>query len=251
MQNKLSVVMITKNADRLLAKSLESVKGLADEIIIIDNNSDDNTVKIAKKFNVKIYSLATENLGEQKEYGVTKTKNQWVLILDSDEIVTNALAKEIKNVISKPTKFYGFKIPYQNHLFGRPIFYGGENYNKLVLFKKQYATIKHRLVHENFLVKNHNYGLLKNKILHYSYPNLYYMFAKFTDYAIREARQRKQNAEKSSLKKIFAYPSHMFYARYIKDKGYKDYWARIFLDLGFAYMEFATYLFLAILNLKK
>lgn len=249
--NKLSVVMITRNADRLLTNSLESVKKLADEIIVVDNNSNDNTVEIAKNFGAKVYSLSTDNLGEQKNYGVSKTKNDWVLILDSDEMVSETLAREIKNTISKPTKFYGFKIPYQNHLFGKPIFYGGEDYAMLRLFKKKYAKINHALIHETVIVKNFNFGKLDNKILHYSYNNLCQLYAKFTDYAIREARQKKQNAEKSSLKKVFAYPAHMFYARYIKDKGYKDYWARIFLDLGFSYMEFLTYLALAIFNLKK
>lgn len=248
---KLSVVMITRNADRLLAKSLESVQKLASEIVIVDNNSNDKTIEIAKQFGAKIYSLSTDNLGEQKNYGVKQATNNWVLILDSDEVVSPELAKEIKTVLGKTTKFYGFKIPYQNHLFGEPIYYGGENYAMLRLFQKKYAKINQALIHETVIVKNFNFGQLKNKIWHYSYTSLFQLYRKFTDYAIREARQKRQNAEKSSLKKIVAYPIHMFYARYIKDKGYQDYWARIFLDMGFAYMEFLTYLLLAIFNLRK
>ena len=67
------------------------------------------------------------------------------------------------------------------------------------------------------------------------------MFGKFTDYAKREARQKINKGEKSSIKKIVFYPLHMFWARFIKDKGYKDGIFRIPLDVGFAYMEFLTY----------
>jgi len=251
MKRGLSVVTITRNAARILDLSLCSARNIANEIIIVDNNSTDETLSIAKKYEARIYPLSTNNLGQQKEYGVKQAKYEWVLILDSDEVILPKLQQEIKKAISKPTKYYGFEIPYQNHLFGKPLYYGGENYHKMVLFKKKYASIRHLLVHEHFRVKNLNHGRLKNKMQHFSYLNLLQMYAKFTDYAIRDARQKKLDFEKSSLAKIFKYPAHMFWARYIKDKGYKDYWPRIFLDLGFAYMEFLTYSYLALLNLKQ
>ena len=70
------------------------------------------------------------------------------------------------------------------------------------------------------------------------------MFNKFTDYAKRDVQTKINNREKSSLKKIILYPLHMFWARFFKDKGYKDGLFRIPLDLGFAYMEFLTYFLL-------
>ena len=75
------------------------------------------------------------------------------------------------------------------------------------------------------------------------------MFIKFTDYAIREAKQKARKHEKSSLKKIFLYPLHMFWARFFKDKGYRDGIRRIILDAGFAYMELLTYSALLLYNL--
>ncbi len=70
------------------------------------------------------------------------------------------------------------------------------------------------------------------------------MFAKSTDYAHREAQRKRKNGEHAGILKLVTYPVHMFYARYIKDKGYRDHISRIILDLGFAYMEFLTYLLL-------
>lgn len=241
MKKRLSVVVITKNAERLLAKSLDSVKNIADEIVLVDSESTDNTLEIAKQFSARIFKLKTENLGLQKEFGVKKAKYKWILILDSDEVVSPKLSSEIAKTISKKTKFYGFKVPYQNFLFGKPINYGGENYSKLILFQKKFGEIKHVLVHENYNVKNYNSGRLRNKMYHYSYSSLLQMYRKFTNYALSEATQKFLDQEKSSLKKIVAYPIHMFWARYIKSKGYKDGVVRIVLDLGFAYMEFLTY----------
>ena len=77
------------------------------------------------------------------------------------------------------------------------------------------------------------------------------MFRKFTDYGIRMAKEKHLSGDKSSLKKIFIYPIHMFWARFIEDKGHEDGLFRIPLDLGFAYMEFVTYLILFILNIKN
>ena len=70
------------------------------------------------------------------------------------------------------------------------------------------------------------------------------MYKKFTDYAIRNASEKLKKGEKTSIKKIFIYPVHMFWARFIKDKGYKDGFFRMPLDIGFAYMEFLTYFLL-------
>jgi hypothetical protein len=77
------------------------------------------------------------------------------------------------------------------------------------------------------------------------------MFSKFTDYGIRMGKEKFLNGEKSSFKKIFIYPAHMFWARFIKDKGFEDGFFRIPLDILFAYMEFMTYITLFILNIKN
>lgn len=76
------------------------------------------------------------------------------------------------------------------------------------------------------------------------------MFKKFTDYGVRMAKEKYSANEKSSFRKIFIYPAHMFWARFIKDEGHLDGLFRIPLDLGFAYMEFVTYIFLTYFIIK-
>ncbi len=251
MIKKLSVLIISKNSASVIEKTLLSVKNLVGKIIIIDNYSTDQTRQIAKKYQTEIFLHKEENLGKQKAYGLKKVKTPWILILDTDEVVSTKLAKEIKQILAKNVSSAGFYIPYQNHLFGRPLKYGGENYQMLRLFRKNAALIEKLPLHEKVIIKKGKVGRLKNKIYHYSYRSLWQIFVKFTDYAIRDYRLKCENREKSSFAKIILYPLHMFYARFIKDKGYKDGLFRIPLDLGFAYMEFLTYLLLACANLKQ
>lgn len=252
MKSKLSLLIITKNAQVLIEKTLESVKGLVDEIIVVDDYSGDKTVEIAKKYGAKVFLHHGEDLGKQKRYGLKKVTGEWVLMLDSDETVSKELYKEIAKLLNgHMAKRNGYMIPFQNHFLGRPVNYGGEDYKMLRLLRKEAVLIKPSLVHEKFELKSGKAGELKGKIYHYSYRTLTQMFSKFTDYALREARQKARKGEKTSLRKIFLYPLHMFWARFIKDKGYKDELFRIPLDLGFAYMEFLTYLFLLIQELRQ
>lgn len=255
MHRSLSLVIITKNAEELLGNCLQSVQGLVDEIVLVDDYSKDKTLEIAKKYNARIYKRHNKNLGKQKAYGLQKAKFDWILFLDADEMISKELKKEIISLlncsITKETiqqsnnrtiDDVAYYIPYQNHCFGKPVNYGGENYAMVRLFKKAHAISHPSLVHEKVEIKKGGIGRLRNKIYHYSYRSLWQMYRKFTDYAVREAYQKIQKQETASLKKLTLYPLHMFWARFIEDKGYKDGLFRIPLDLGFAYMEFLTYL---------
>ena len=247
MKTKLSLLLISKDADELLEACLRSSKGLVDEIIIIDDFSSDRTLEIAKRYNAKIYLHHEHDFGKQRAYGLKKVSGEWVLVLDSDEVLSDGLKSEINKILSPRLSrdsrmtISGYLIPFQNHFLGRPVKYGGENYKMLRLFKKDSVGIEPGLVHEHFALKQGKVGKLKHKIYHYSYRSLIQVFKKFTDYAIREAKQKIKKSERTSFKKIFIYPPHMFWARFIKDKGYKDGIFRLPLDLGFAYMEFLTY----------
>lgn len=254
MKASLSLVIITKNAEKFLDKTLFSVSKLVNEIILVDDYSTDSTIKIAQKYRAQIFFHHEKDLGKQRAFALNKASSEWVLVLDADEMISPALKKEITYVLTSriyhlKSNIVGYWIPFQTHFLGRPLHYGGENYKKLVLFKTDAVTIKPALVHEKYELIKGEAGYLKNKVFHYSYQSLFSMYRKFTDYAVRDAQQKKQSGEKSSLKKIILYPIHMFWARFVEDKGYKDGIFRIPLDLGFAYMEFLTY-FLMLFNKK-
>ncbi len=255
MKASLSALIITKNNEETVGKTIESVRNF-DEIVVVDSNSTDKTRDIVYKVLKvhKVYKVVTkefDDIGKQRSYGMKYVSGDWVLILDSDEVVSERLAKEIKSVIrSQKLNNSAYEIPYQNYFLGRQINHGGENYKMVRLFRKAELEIKPSILHNKLFVKKGKIGKLKGKIIHHSYRSLGQVYSKFTDYSFRMAKIKVKNGEKSSFKKIFLYPIHMFWARFIKDKGYEDGLFRIPLDLGFAYMEFLTYLILFLMSLR-
>ena len=236
----LGVSIITKNAQQTLGATLKSVNGWVEEIVIVDDYSTDNTQAIAHKFTRQFIQHRYEGEGAQRSYALAKMSTDWVLILDADEVVPLNLKKEIQTTI-KTTLQDGFRIPIQSHLFGKPIHYGGEDYKKLILFRRKNGYSTKDEIHAHYNLHKGEVGELKHKLNHYSYLSMRQMFLKFTSYSYRLARQKKQQGEKTSFKKICCYGPHMFYARYIKAQGYKDGYSRLFLDILYSYMESLTY----------
>ncbi|MFA6005196.1 MAG: glycosyltransferase family 2 protein [Patescibacteria group bacterium] len=248
--SKLSVAIITKNAAETIRNTLRSVQTVADELLVVDDGSTDQTVKIAEECGARVVSHHEKDFGKQKAYAVSLTSYRWVLVLDSDETVTEKFGQELERILRNP-QFDAFYVPFQTHLFGKPLHYGGENYKKLVFFDKSKVVIHASAVHEAFIPLTARTATTAHKINHYSYRSLKQMFSKFTDYALRDAESKFKHNENGGVRKIFLYPLHMFWARFVKDKGYKDGISRIILDGGFAYMEFLTYFALSVRRMTK
>ncbi|NTU73186.1 glycosyltransferase family 2 protein, partial [Candidatus Roizmanbacteria bacterium] len=214
-----------------------------DEILVVDNGSVDHTLEVAIRYGAKIYTSLSPDFGVRKQLALSKATGKWVLCLDSDEALVPGLGREILRTISADKQCQtAYEIYFQNHLFGKPLHYGGETYSKLTFFPKNAVHMDPTLLHETFVPnKGIDVKKLHNKALHYSYQSLPQMFRKFTDYGVRAARMNRANGESVNLKKLVLYPLHMVWARYIVDKGYRDGLGRIILDLGFGYMEFLSY----------
>ena len=95
---KLSVVMITLNAGRTIERSLNSVSRLADEIIVVDSGSGDRTKELAAACGARVINHGWEGYGAQKNFAIGQTRNDWVLSLDSDELVSVELAHSISSL---------------------------------------------------------------------------------------------------------------------------------------------------------
>src|SRR3989339_47439 len=247
MKHDISVIMITKNAESTIENSLKSVSSWVREIIVVDSYSTDKTVEIAERHKSIVYKHKYEGEGKQRNFALSKAKLNWVLVLDADESVTSKLKNEILRII-KATKLLGFNIPVQSYYKNKQLNYGGENYKKMILFKRVQGKSTLDQIHAVCQVHDKKIGLLKNKLNHFPYTSFCQVIKKFTSYSYRVAMVKAKKGEKASLKKIFLYPIHMFYARFIKDKGYKDGLFRIPLDMVFAYMEGLAYLILFISN---
>lgn len=246
----LSVIILTKNNERIIENCLKSIS-FAKEIIIVDSGSKDKTLDIAKKLRAKIFFSKSESFGFQRNLGIEKATMPWILFLDSDERVSANLKKEMFKVLKEP-KLDAYWIPIASHFGQKRLFYGGENYRKLILFKKEIGKCTNQNVGEHIEVeKDAKVGRFRSSVFHYSYQSFWQVLKKFTFYARLEAKDRLARRERVTPKKMIFYPIHMFWARYFKEKGWKDKWRGFLIAWLFSYMEFVTFLFLFLQNIKR
>lgn len=198
---KLSVITLTMNSERSLEATLRSVSGWADELIIVDSGSVDRTVEIAEKFGCKVFHKKLQGFGEQKSYGVSQSSNDWVMIVDSDEVVTDELKKEISiRLVNADVK--GYKVPITLVFMGRVMRYGREHkMPHLRLFDKGSGNYNTSKVHEDVRL-NGEAGSLDNHILHYSYADLNEYFKKFNYYTSLAAEDLKNKGRRTNTFEI-------------------------------------------------
>jgi len=243
----LTTLIVAKNAGDSIRKTLKSTVGLGSRVFVINDYSTDNTAKIAREYNADVLAYHADGFEKIRTYALSKVTTEWVLILDSDEVLTQENRSEILTAI-ETKEFNGFYILFRNHLFERKLSHG-ELHKKLVLFKLS-KLIKHdSIIHEQCKILG-KVATLKSEAQHYSYRNANQVLCKFIDYSIQTAKINKRNNLVLSFRTLFLYPLHMFYARFIKDEGYKDGPARLFLDLQFAQMEFLSYFLIPFVNAK-
>lgn len=174
MKEKIGVLITTFNSEKTLEKAMKSVEW-CEEILVVDSFSSDNTVSIAEKFNSRIVLHEYMGSSQQLEYGVSLLNNDYVIILDSDEEISEPLKNEIID-IQKSGNFNegGYYIPRQNYFLGRWLKYGGwDNDFQYRLLKKSNVRFKHAhqahwSIEVDFPTKK-----LESKILHYSYENIF------------------------------------------------------------------------------
>ena len=244
--NRLSVAIITKNAEKTIGDCLEAVNW-ADEIIIHDRISTDRTVEICQGHpNVKVYRREMGGLfGPHRNYILNKTRGEWILVLDADEIVTPQLAEEIKEAIKEKTKL-GYFLLRKNIFLGRWIKSCGwwPEYN-IRLFRKG-VTKWPKGLHDTLKIENGNHvGYLKNPLIHHSYLSLEEYFYKFNFYTHQLAYEEYEKGIRISRFNFCPYfifrPLFYFLKKYFLLKGYRDGFRGFFISFSSALVIFTTY----------
>lgn len=246
---KISLVMITKNEEKNIAKSLESVKGLVNEIIVVDSGSTDNTNKIAQSYGAKIFKRPFDNFSAQKNYALSLAMNEWVLHLDADEVLSEQLKQEINKTIEN-TEYDGFVLTRENFFLGRKMKHSGlDKEDRLRLAKKSLSKYVGGIIHEE-LVVNGKVGKLNNVFYHYTCPNLDGYFNKFEQYTTFGALKMADKNKKAKIVDIIFRPPFEFIKRYILKLGFLDgFEGFVWAVLG-SYYSFAKYIKLYLLNKK-
>jgi glycosyltransferase involved in cell wall biosynthesis len=218
---KLSVVILTKNEEKNINDCLHSVAGWADEIIVVDDESTDNTVEIVKKYTDKIFIKKMDVEGAHRNWAYAKARNSWVLSLDADEKVTEKLAREISEAINAP-EFVAYDIPLRNYIGSYWVRYGGwYPAAKVRLFKNDKFKYEEVKVHPRVFIDG-RCGHLTKDIIHKGYPDLAHFLDSLNRQTTWEAEKWIATQRKMTLGRIIWRSIDRFFRRYVRKKGYKD-----------------------------
>lgn len=222
--NKLSVVVITFNEEKNLRRCLDSIKGIADEIIVVDSNSTDKTVAIATEYGATIIQQTFLGYGAQKNFANQHATNDWVLSLDADEEVTSTLQKRIAEIKETP-QYNAYQFSRLTNYCGKWIKHSGWYPDKKTrLFNKTKGEWYSEQIHEHWELydKTERIGELSGDLLHYSYRSISDHIIKIEKFTELSSRAAVESGKKCSLLKLWLVPKWNFFRDYIIRFGFLD-----------------------------
>jgi len=243
----ISVVIITKNEAHAIDDCLRSV-AWADEIIVVDSGSTDDTVNLCQQYGAKI--TVTEDwpgFGQQKNRALALATHPWVLSIDADELVTPELHEEIKQVVAN-NKDFSYRIPRSSSYCGQFIRHSGWTPDYVTrLFKRGYARFSDDLVHER-LLPEHPTLTLKSSLRHISYINLEEVLDKVNRYSTAGAAMLFSQGKPATLGKAVRHGIWAFIRTYFIRRGFLDGKMGFILAFSNAETTYYRYLKLALLQ---
>lgn len=219
----LSALIITYNEEHNIASVIENLD-IADEIIVVDSFSTDETTRIAATYNnVTIVQHPFENYAKQRNFAISLAKNPWILFLDADERLSPELKEEILETIQLKEAHSAYYF-YRTFMFkNTKIRFSGSQTDKIFrLFKKENAHYNlDKIVHEKLIVTGKT-GKLKNKLTHYSYRNYSDYKQKMIFYGKLKAKEEFKKGIKPTFFHFYIRPLYLFLNKYIFRLGFLD-----------------------------
>ena len=217
----LSVTIIAKNEGHNIRRCLSSVQW-ADEIIVLDSGSDDNTLAIAREFTDKVYQTDWQGYGIQKQRALEKATGDWVLNLDADESVDARLKATILQQIQTDNAD-AYKIPIQMVFYDKPLKYSASPSRHVRLYKRAFARYSDDIVHEKVILpSNARIAQIKPALWHHSFQDVQHMLIKLNRYSSYSAKVRRDEKKSASMTRTILGAFWMFFRCYFLQRGFLD-----------------------------
>ncbi|MCF6248659.1 MAG: glycosyltransferase family 2 protein [Desulfobacula sp.] len=232
--SKLSVYIIAFNEEEKIVKALESVQW-ADEIIVADSFSTDNTVKIAQEYGAKVVQIPFNGFGELRNKAISACSHNWIFSLDSDERCTKAARQEIKQIVESDQSLDAYYVPRRNYVLGRWIKHSGfyPDYRQPQLFKKGVLKFKNDAVHERYdVISTKECGYLKSFIHQVPFKNLEEIIHKANRYSTLGAHKLLETDKKPGMVKALFHGFWASFSIYVLKLGFLDGWPGFIIAFG-------------------
>jgi glycosyltransferase involved in cell wall biosynthesis len=240
----ISAVILSKNSKDRIADCIKSVIGWADEVIVVDGESTDGSIEIAAKLGANVFSHKFLGaFSSERNFGTDQAKSDWVLQLDSDEIVTNEL-KELCDKTLPSTKCAAFKFLRKNTFLGHAFTYGGWYHYSQHLFKRGQARYEGR-VHEKMIVTG-TIGELPADVLHFPFDSITQFIDRqnrYTDLQAQDIIDTEVDIDIKTVKYNLTWkPLKLFKKMYLNKKGYKEGIYGLIFAILFSWVHFLKWL---------
>lgn len=225
MKNKegLSAIIIVLNEEKMIEGCLKSLVNFADEIVVVDTGCTDNTIPICKKYGAVITKCLKGGYSDWRNHGLSKAQYRFVLYIDADERVEDALKAEFKSIVSSPN-YSGYAIPRKNVVFGKILLHGGW-YPDYV--KRLFDTTKTKIkwvnkLHEEPVIDG-DFRHMKSHLIHIKHETVYEMIEKTNKWSQIEAELMfNSNHPKMNEIRFCTAMLREFYYRMIKNRAFMD-----------------------------
>jgi len=231
--------VLTFNSERHIGKVLESVKGIADEVVAVDSGSKDGTLDILREFGAEVFFRRFDNFVNQKNYLLSRCSCEWVLFIDDDEVVDDELRGSIRDALRGDVD--GYYVNVLTNYLGRWIRHAWYPDWHLRLARRERCRWVGDSVHESLKVDG-KVGYLKGNLLHYSYPDVKTHIRKIDLYSSLFAEGAFERGKRFSLLKLLTSPFGSFIRRYILKMGFLDGFEGFVLSVMASYYSFLKYL---------
>jgi len=219
---KISATVITLNEQRHIRQCLESLRGIADEMIVVDSGSQDTTLEIASQFGAKTFVREWTNYAEQKNFASSLAQYEWILSLDADESLSSSLRQDILQAKQNGTEGVAFEFPRKAFYLGRWIEHSGwYPDHKIRLYLKKKAQWEGRFVHEALHVDG-PVVRLRGDLLHYSCESISEHLRSLDRYTTLAAEDLWHRRKRSHSTDLLVSPLTAFVKTYWLKQGFKD-----------------------------